>query len=59
MQEEEKIQKPPESEITSAQVIFPDRRTADEVYADMIATIKGMKSTIDSLSTRVTTLEGS
>lgn len=58
MQEQEKVQKPPESEITSAQVIFPDRRTADDVYADMMAIINGMKSTIESLGARVGTLEG-
>ena len=38
-----------ENEIMSAQVVFPDERTLDEVYADAIKTISELTSRIETL----------
>lgn len=39
----------PEKEIVSAQVVFPDGRTLDEVYADMLEEIEKLTTKVASL----------
>lgn len=39
----------PENEITSAQIVFPDNRTLDEVYEDIMSKIGNLQKNVDEL----------
>lgn len=47
----------PENEITSAQVMFPDNRTLDEVYEDIINKISNLQTGITALQKEIEALK--